>query len=226
MCSLVNREFNKVSKNALLWQKLSEKDYPGEIDDNYYGNYVSHHKLYRLQCNRWNTNQRVTKNTSCLYLNTRGFQILPLELRLLTNLSRLYLYQNDFKTIIIPNSFANLRVLDLTNNKLEVISSDVFLLANLEELYLGSNKIKTISNELFLLVKLEQLYLHCNQLENVSSEIGLLTNLQQLSLDGNEYKSLPPSLCLLTNLHRLCLNTSDCHMVSSNLHHIIQKCDW
>jgi Leucine-rich repeat (LRR) protein len=224
--SLVNREFNKVSRNVSLWRNLSERDYPGEIDDDYHNNYVSHYKLYHLHCNRWNVDDRVAKNTSRLHLDNRGFQILPLELRLLTNLSHLYLYDNDFKTITIPSSFVNLRVLDLTSNQFEDIPSDIFLLTKLEELLLGCNEIKNIPQELFSLTNLEQLYLHNNRLESVPSEIGLLTKLQELSLDRNKYKSLPSSMSLLTRLYRLCLNTSDCHMIPSYLHHTIQRCNW
>ena len=115
---------------------------------------------------------------------------MPPELGNLSNLQRLYLYDNQL-TGSIPPELGNL--------------------SNLERLYLYDNQLTgSIPPELGNLSNLERLYLHDNQLTgSIPPELGNLSNLQRLYLSDNQLTgSIPPELGNLFNLERFRLNTN------------------
>ena len=99
----------------------------------------------------------------------------------------------------------NLQRLDLHNNQLSEIPTEISNLINLQVLYLASNQLTEIPREIGNLTNLRRLYLYGNQLSEIPTEIGNLTNLQNLALDDNQLTELPREIGNLTYLQYLTL---------------------
>jgi len=90
---------------------------------------------------------------------------------------------NNIKDLDGIWNFTNLQWLDLSDNKIEVLSEELCNLVNLTDLIIVNNKIKLIPYY-----------------------IKNLTNLQYLNLQGNDLKSLSDIMLELKNLKILILN--------------------
>ena len=154
-----------------------------------------------------------------------------------TNLTELYIYDNDISDISAISSLTNLTWLELDNNSISDISP-VAGLTNLIRLYIYDNNISDISavsgltNLLSLgfsinsisdispvagLTNLTVLWLYDNDISDLSAVSGL-TNLTQLGLGKNDISDLS-AISGLTNLKGLLLddnNISDLSTLVSN----------
>ncbi len=97
----------------------------------------------------------------------------------------------------------NLQELYLSDNQIEIIPPEIGLLHNLQELHLSHNQIQSMPPELGNLHNLQEIYLGCNQIKIIPHEIGNLHNLQILSLYNNQIKIIPPEIGNLHNLQNL-----------------------
>jgi len=102
----------------------------------------------------------------------------------------------------------NLTALDLNNNQLTTLSTEISQLTNLTTLYLSSNLLTTLPTEIFQLTNLTRLYLNGNQLTTLPAEIFQLTNLTTLYLSSNLLTTLPTEIFRLTNLTALYLSSN------------------
>ena len=98
--------------------------------------------------------------------------------------------------------FVNLQILNLFQNQIKEIH-DAVSLTKLQELYLSYNRITKIPKEIFHLTQLESLYLYNNKLEEIPKEIGNLTQLKALGLSNNKIKEIPKEIGHLTQLKTL-----------------------
>ena len=98
---------------------------------------------------------------------------------------------------------ANLTTLDLRNNQLSELPTEITKLTNLTTLYLRNNQLSELPAEITQLTNLTWLDLRNNQLSELPTEITQLTNLTTLSLDGNQLSELPADITQLTNLTTL-----------------------
>ncbi|CAB9512587.1 LRR receptor-like serine threonine-protein kinase [Seminavis robusta] len=151
--------------------------------------------------------------TSMYYLLLRDNTIkgvIPSEIGLLSNLVYLSLERNSISGAI-PSTFDQSSVIqmDLQGNQLSYIPSEIGLLGNQAgQLDLSNNLILTLPSELFLLTSLSVLQLHGNRIEQLPNEIDQMTNLEPcynffdawLSLSNNKLSSIPPEIGRLTNL--------------------------
>jgi small GTP-binding protein len=94
----------------------------------------------------------------------------------------------------------NLIELNLCGNKLTALPPEIGQLRNLQKLNLWGNKLTMLPSELFLLVNLIYLDLRNNQLTALPSELFKLANLTWLDLGLNRLITLPPEIGQLTNL--------------------------
>ena len=201
-----------ISKNLL-------RTLPAEI-----GNLASLEKLYLDNNQLANLPSEIgnLKNLRALILgSSQSFprnQIsqLPDSLFSLINLEELSLqhcwFNNDVPKGI--SKLQNLRILDLSENRLTRLSEEVFDLVNLIKLELGNrevfvkgrkklsgdNRIVKIPSSVENLKNLRFLSLSKNNLASLPSEIGNLSNLIYLDISENRLISLPPELGLLENL--------------------------
>ncbi|KAI9268808.1 hypothetical protein BY458DRAFT_511113 [Sporodiniella umbellata] len=107
--------------------------------------------------------------------------------------------QIDFLTIApaAVGFLSQLSCLQLQNNNIQELPSELWRLTNLEELNLGHNQLKLIPKEIRFLTRLKGLFLHSNNLESIPSEIGQLGNMTVLDLSDNQLTFLPAELLSL-----------------------------
>jgi hypothetical protein len=130
-------------------------------------------------------NLPLLQGVTVLDLGGRGLSLVPSELRFLSNLSSLYLHQNQI-TVIDPQTFANLQ--------------------NLMHLNLNENSISGFNPETFAnLTRLVSLSLYKNKIASLPPGLfDKLINLHRLTLASNEITSIPPRLfCKLAQLDQL-----------------------
>jgi Leucine-rich repeat (LRR) protein len=97
----------------------------------------------------------------------------------------------------------NLRQLNLSKNKLEMLGDSITLLKKLNRLDLSHNKFKAIPYAIFRLENLTHLSLGMNQIERIPDEIAYLTQLESLDLYDNAITYFSPSLKMLATLKKL-----------------------
>ncbi|KAL3801073.1 hypothetical protein HJC23_002366 [Cyclotella cryptica] len=133
---------------------------------------------------------------------------IPMEVFLLQKCEYLGLSSNYLK-YIQPTIFdmKNLKVLDMDDNGIQVIPSEINTSIELEELYLSHNKITYIPDAILELTYLKALFMFDNWIAStVPSKIGQLTSLEELDLEMNYFTGqLPDELYNLSNLKKLWL---------------------
>jgi Leucine-rich repeat (LRR) protein len=96
---------------------------------------------------------------------------------------------------------ASKNILDLSNQSLTKIPSDVFSKTNLQELNVSGNQLTgAIQGEIRFLQNLVVLNASNNQMTGVPAEIGQLEKLEVLDLSNNQLTGLPYELGNLKNL--------------------------
>ena len=126
-----------------------------------------------------------------LKLSWKGIETLPAGIGKLTNLTRLYLYNNRLTSV--PKELGrlkNLTILHLSGNQLTSIPKELGQLTNLRTLYLDKNKLTSVPKELGQLTNLQTLYLDENKLTSVPKELGQLKRLAKLNLSWNKLRLL------------------------------------
>lgn len=147
-------------------------------------------------------------NLRTLNLEKNSMKILPPELLAnlkkleLLNLSSNFLSSNWINFMTFKGLF-NLRLLDLSYNKLTSLENSIFSdLTSLEMLDLKNNLIESVSMDTFAnLTYLTSLVLSHNFIKNVNFSLNSLSNLNVLSLDFNEIYSVEKHL--VANSHKL-----------------------
>ncbi|XP_058481463.1 volume-regulated anion channel subunit LRRC8A-like [Solea solea] len=142
----------------------------------------------------------------CLKVWYNNITHIPLQMRKLARLQRLYLNNNNIENV--PKELfdcQNLRFLDLSHNKLTSISANVGQLQKLQYFAVTANWIETLPPELFKCKKLHTLNVGNNRLQTLPSCINELTMLTELELRENLLSSLPVELgeCRLLKKSRL-----------------------
>ena len=95
------------------------------------------------------------------------------------------------------------RVLNLSDNRLGSLQPEIGQLTRLTTLCLAGNQLTFLPSELWQITRLIILNLRYNQLSFLPPEIGQLTQLITLSLTVNSLTSLPPEIGQLTQLTKL-----------------------
>ncbi|XP_053922970.1 leucine-rich repeat-containing protein 57 isoform X2 [Cuculus canorus] len=95
---------------------------------------------------------------------------------------------------------SNLRTIDLSNNKIELLPPLIGKFSFLKSLVLNNNKLTALPEELCKLKKLETLHLNGNHLRQLPTAFGQLSALKTLSLSGNQLRTVPTQLCGLRHL--------------------------
>ncbi|KAF3691390.1 Leucine-rich repeat-containing protein 40 [Channa argus] len=107
-----------------------------------------------------------------------------------------------------PNIFTclQLRHIDLRNNQLSELPSEMKALTRLTSIILNYNRFKSFPEVLYHIVTLETVLLGNNQVGAVDpSHLMKLTHLSTLDLSNNDLLNIPPELGLCTNLRCLSL---------------------
>ncbi|CAB1331186.1 unnamed protein product [Coregonus sp. 'balchen'] len=100
----------------------------------------------------------------------------------------------------------NLRTVDLSSNKIEVLPAAIGNFLQMKSLTLNRNKLTSLPDEIGKLKKLETLLLNGNHLTQLPSTVGQLKALRTLSLSGNKFREFPAGLGSLRHLDVLDLS--------------------
>ncbi|CAM2115866.1 unnamed protein product [Caretta caretta] len=95
---------------------------------------------------------------------------------------------------------SNLRTIDLSNNKIEILPPLMGKFSVLKSLALNNNNLAALPEELCKLKKLETLHVNGNHLTQLPATFGQLLALKTLSLSGNKLRTVPTQLCSLHHL--------------------------
>lgn len=123
----------------------------------------------------------------------------------------------------LPEVLGGLLNLYLNSNRLQEISSSVWMLAQLKRLDLGNNRLPTLPAAISRLAQLAFLDASENRLTSLPSEISACDQLTELHLYGNRLVSLPDSLFRLERLEHLDLSTNQLQLLPpffQNLAHL------
>ncbi|OWZ14588.1 TKL protein kinase [Phytophthora megakarya] len=101
---------------------------------------------------------------------------------------------------------SQLQLLDLSNNYLRVLPTEIGHLRRLEVLHLSINALQELPDELTQLPRLRELICDHNQLEQLPLRLGSLMQLTKLNVSSNRLRSLPTSLMEMIRLHSLYVN--------------------
>ncbi|XP_034015537.1 leucine-rich repeat-containing protein 57 [Thalassophryne amazonica] len=126
-----------------------------------------------------------SQKTGVFQLTGKGLQEFPEELQRLTS---------------------NLRTVDLSSNKIEVLPAQIGNFLQLRSLVLNSNRFTNIPSEIGKLKKLETLSLNGNRILHLPPALSQLKALRTLSLAGNFISEFPSGLGTLRQLDLLDLS--------------------
>lgn len=97
----------------------------------------------------------------------------------------------------------NLRNLDLSENKIEVIPGFIGHFQQLKQLNVSANHLTSLPDELGQLSKLETLTATNNKITHIPASFANLTNLKKVELSENALKEFPVVFCQLRKLDLL-----------------------
>lgn len=137
-----------------------------------------------------------SQKTGVFQLTAKGLQEFPEELQRLTG---------------------NLRTVDLSGNKIEVLPPAIGNFLQLKSLTLNANRLACLPSEISKLKKLETLSLNGNRIQQLPPTMGQLKALRTLSLSGNQLSEFPSGLGSLRHLDLLDLSRNQIQNVPSEV---------
>jgi len=100
----------------------------------------------------------------------------------------------------------NLRNLDLSNNKISSLPSNIGSFKAMKNLSLSKNRISSIPEDMGKMSKLENLNVSYNLLQSIPTSFQQLKSLREICLSFNHLTNIPPSLLGLKQLNILDLS--------------------
>lgn len=137
-----------------------------------------------------------SQKTGVFQLTGKGLQEFPEELQRLTG---------------------NLRTVDLSGNKIELLPAAVGNFLQLKSLTLNCNRLTCVPAEIGKLKKLETLSLNGNRIQQLPPSVGQLKALRTLSLAGNQISEFPSGLATLRQLDLLDLSRNQIQNVPARV---------
>ena len=209
-CCYVNKQFNKVAMNQLLWKKICDDKISQDIMYwCYYGDYYYCYKMSYLMHDMIEifgglSVGDIIKETNIKWIGCDMTRLIG-GLRYLSKLQTLDLSQNRIK--LLPDfisNFTELKSFNISGNRLSKLPKNITYLENLERLNLDWNNFKEFPIELTMLTKLKELTIASNSIQFIPSEIKNMRSLRDLTIGGMNIVDLPDEMCELT-----CLRTLD-----------------
>ncbi len=183
-CSLINKQFNIVSKNDLIWEQLFENAFYRTIKyptNNFYKNYLKQIKIDKYIVER----EIIDIDARDVNCKGRGITYLPKKIGKLTYLEKLYLQKNNIHTIpIVICKLSNLRTLNLSHNWLKIIPQEIGQLILLYEFNVSYNRIEIIPNSIGKLKHLRKLSIEANPIKSLPLEISNLKKLEKFKVSS------------------------------------------
>lgn len=143
------------------------------------------------------------------HLKCSDVKELPLELCLLEGIQELHLSSNNIQKLTHIDYCKNLRVLDVSQNRLTEIEGSIYNLKKLATLNLSGNSLLTLPVEICRLYGLQELFLSSNRLRSIPYGIENIRTLKYLDFSRNRIDLIREDF--FENLK--CL---ECFMISDN----------
>jgi Leucine-rich repeat (LRR) protein len=161
-CSLISKQFYRVTKNELLWKgKIKEVI---KFDGSYYESFKFNYELEIVKIGfKYNGSINKLYHTTEFICYQRNIRYIPTQIGLLQNL----------------------QILDLEYNRLTTIPTQIGLLKNVCQIYLAANMLTYVPTEIGNMQNLNTLGLSYNKLTSLPTELGQLKNLKILWLYDN-----------------------------------------
>lgn len=112
---------------------------------------------------------------------------------------------------------ANLRTVDVSGNKIEVLPPSIGNFLQMKSLTLNCNKLASLPAEIGKLKKLETLSLNGNRIQQLPPTLGQLKALRTLNLSGNQISEFPLGLGTLRHLDLLDLSRNQIQSVPAEV---------
>jgi len=165
----------------------------------------------------------VKDSLSHLYLSWNKLRTFPNDLRELTNLKELHMWNNSLGHFPNVSKLTKLEVLDLSGNKISVMSAVLADLVRLTTLNLSHNTLRAMDPSVGRLANLTKLNLSNNNLSHLTPAVGKLQSLKLLMLQENELQELPQEITAIASLEMLFVQNNSLQKLPDgfdNLKHI------
>ncbi len=149
-------------------------------------------KFQMLDLPKWIFENRLHESVTMLGLAHQELTVLPTEIRLLQNLTKLHLVGNRLQSLKGLEELHELRELNISNNQIEYLPkmSNFF---KLEKLYAYNNQLTQLPSDLNQCRFLQVLQVESNQLKSLPSLTGL-ESLKSLTIRDNHFLILPDDI--------------------------------
>ncbi|CAD5121109.1 DgyrCDS9650 [Dimorphilus gyrociliatus] len=117
--------------------------------------------------------------------HVKDIKELPLELCLLENIQELHLSSNNIQRLTHIEYCRNLRLLDVSQNKILELEAGICSLKKLNTLNLNGNRLSTLPMEIEKLYNLQHLFISANRLRSIPFGIKNIRTMQNLDLSRN-----------------------------------------
>jgi len=111
----------------------------------------------------------------------------------------------------------NLRNLDLSNNKINSLPSNIGHFKVMKTLSISKNKISALPEDMGKMTKLENLNLSFNLLQTIPSSFQQLKHLREVNLSHNNFSTFPSSLLNLKQLNVLDLANNKIRAITEEI---------
>ena len=139
-----------------------------------------------------------------LFLNDNALKDLPAEMEALDNITFIYLFKNQLRTIPpVVGRMKGLLGMYFTGNHLTEIPAFVYEMTQLRKLQVSKNHVKVIPPEIGRLVNLIHLNLSENDIESLPDSMAKLTKLRVCDLSDNRLVQLPTAFGEVQILYQL-----------------------
>ena len=108
--------------------------------------------------------------------------------------------------VVIAPDLANDEIIDLSDNGLTVLPSDLLKNTNLVDLNISDNSISTLPSQIQGWINLEALRMGNNNLSAIPAEVRFFTKLATLDVSQNNLTGIPAEIGQLSNLKSLDLS--------------------
>ena len=216
-CSLINKHFNHLSKNNLIWLNHFKLFFPKYFSKctNYYDNFKQYYTLNKFTLKHCSIS---VNKINEFWHSYEKFYVMPESICLLKQLTKIAIFGNNIK--ILPETITqlcNLRYLRIEDNDLTFLPYDIGNLTNLQELSLFGNKLQSIPSSIGNLKKLEELRLSNNCLKTVPHTVEQLMVLNVLTLFDNPFIHLPNTLSYLSTLQKLVIDNKHSNLLPKDI---------
>lgn len=160
-------------------------------------------------------------NIHTISLNNNLLKSFPASVRILKELSFLYLGGNDMKTLELPYfQSSNLELIDVSENSIEMIKFMGYPNRTLfiKDFNLSNNKLQYLPADIFQYMEVKRIYLSSNGIHTINEYAfrGLEESLEYLNLEDNDINQVPEAVVILKRLSYLYIADNDIRLVRND----------